>query len=220
MGLTLSIHVIAGLLGLLSGGIALYAAKGGRLHRKSGKMFVSTMLAMCVTGFTVATVRDAAPEINVPAAILTAYLVTTALIAVRPRSAATRRLTLLATLVGLAVGLSSLTLGIWALASPAVPNGFAFPLFLFGSVGLAAAIGDVKVLRSSDLPGPRRLRRHLWRMCFALFIGALSFFVGQADVFPPPIRIRPLLALPPFVVLVTMLYWMRRTKIAPLPERV
>ena len=59
------------------------------------------------------------------------------------------------------------------------------------------------------------LRRHLWRMCFALFIAALSFFIGQARVFPKPVRIFPLLALPVLAVLVTMLYWLWRVRVSP-----
>jgi len=47
-------------------------------------------------------------------------------------------------------------------------------------------------------------------MCFALFIAALSFFIGQAQVFPRPVRIPGLLALPVLAVLVTMLYWVWR----------
>ncbi len=50
-------------------------------------------------------------------------------------------------------------------------------------------------------------------MTFALFIAALSFFIGQADVFPQPIRIPPLLALPVLAVLVTLLYWLWRVRI-------
>jgi cobalamin synthase len=54
--------------------------------------------------------------------------------------------------------------------------------------------------------------RHLWRMCFALFVAALSFFIGQAKVIPKPIRIYPLLALPVPAVLVTMFYWLWRVR--------
>lgn len=50
-------------------------------------------------------------------------------------------------------------------------------------------------------------------MSFALFIAALSFFIGQARVFPQPIRILQLLALPVLAVLVTTLYWMWRIRI-------
>jgi putative ABC transport system permease protein len=56
------------------------------------------------------------------------------------------------------------------------------------------------------------LTRHLWRMSFALLIAAMSFFLGQAKVFPQPVRIYPLLALPVLAVLVTMLYWLWRVR--------
>jgi hypothetical protein len=54
---------------------------------------------------------------------------------------------------------------------------------------------------------------HLWRMSTALFIAALSFFIGQADVIPPVVRIRPLLALPVVLVLATMVYWLWRVRL-------
>ena len=53
----------------------------------------------------------------------------------------------------------------------------------------------------------------LGAMSFALFIAALSFFIGQAKVIPKPIRIVPLLVLPVLAVLVTMLYWMWRIRV-------
>ena len=67
--------------------------------------------------------------------------------------------------------------------------------------------------QSGALRGAPRLARHLWRMCFALFIAALSFFIGQAKVIPKPIRVSGLLAIPVLAVLVTMLYWMWRVRV-------
>ena len=84
------------------------------------------------------------------------------------------------------------------------------------------------VLASGALTGTRRVARHLWRMSFALFIAAMSFFIGQADVIPEPVRIRPLLAIPVVLVLVTMFYWLWRVRlrrslrgmiVARMPER-
>ena len=60
----------------------------------------------------------------------------------------------------------------------------AFPFFMFGLVGVIGSVGDMRILRSGALNGASRLARHLWRMCFALFIAALSFFIGQSDEFP------------------------------------
>jgi hypothetical protein len=45
-------------------------------------------------------------------------------------------------------------------------------------------------------------------MTFALFIAAMSFFFGQADVIPQSLRIPPLLALPVPAVLVGLVYWL------------
>ena len=58
--------------------------------------------------------------------------------------------------------------------------------------------------------GTHRIARHLWRMCFALFIATGSFFLGQAKVIPKPIRIVPLLAIPALLPLVLLLYWLAR----------
>lgn len=47
---------------------------------------------------------------------------------------------------------------------------------------------------------------------FALFIAALSFFIGQAKVFPEAVRIMPLLATPVLAVLATMFVWLWRVR--------
>jgi ATP adenylyltransferase/5',5'''-P-1,P-4-tetraphosphate phosphorylase II len=116
-------------------------------------------------------------------------------------------------LVALAVALTDLTFAFQALANGGKRNGMpAFPFILFAVVALLASIGDLRMMRSGPLQGASRLARHLWRMCFALFIAALSFFIGQAKVIPAPYRNRGLLALPVLAVLVTMLYWLWRVR--------
>lgn len=214
MRTTLVIHILAGGLGLVAGYVALYAAKGATLHRKSGMLFVYAILTMSLCGMVMAVGRGVAPAVNIPAALLTAYLVITALTTVRPSFAGSHRLHVGAMLVALAVGLTSLRFAFEALASGGKRNGMpAFPFLMFGVVGLMASAGDLRMMRSGPLRGAPRLARHLWRMCFALFIAALSFFIGQAKVIPKPVRILPLLALPVLAVLVTMLYWLWRVRI-------
>ncbi len=214
MGVALLTHIGAGGLALAAGYIALYAPKGRTLHRKSGMLFVYTMLVMAFFGALVTVLRDAVPALNLAAAVLTAYLVITALITVRPLPPASRWAHTVLMLVALAVGLNSLRYGVEAIASPdGTRNGMpAFPFFLFGMTGTLAALSDVRVIRFGDLRGTARLARHLWRMCFALFIAALSFFIGQANVLPQALRIPILLALPVLAVLVTMLYWVWRVR--------
>jgi len=88
-----------------------------------------------------------------------------------------------------------------------VPPGM---IFLFATVALLGALGDIRMMLAGGLRGAHRIARHLWRMCFALFIAAGSFFLGQAQVFPKPIRIYPLLAIPALLPLVLLLYWLAR----------
>jgi hypothetical protein len=213
--MTYVVHIAAGGVGLLSGFLALYAAKGAPLHRRSGMAFVVAMLTMCFFGTLIAAVRGVAPAINIPAGVLTAYLVITGLTTVRPLGAGSRRLDVLLMVVALAVGLTNLVFGFEAIRSPGgTRQGMPpFPFFMFGVVGTLGAVLDLRMMRSGGLTGASRLARHLWRMCFALFIASLSFFIGQAKVFPKPVRILPLLALPMLAVLVTMFYWLWRVRI-------
>jgi uncharacterized membrane protein len=209
----LLVHIAAGGLGIVSGFVALFAAKGARLHRKSGMLFVYAMVTMALSGVVMAALLG--EGVNVIAGLLTAYMVITALTAVRPPVTGSRWLDLGAMLVALAVGLTSVTLGFATLASPTgTRDGVPVPmLFIFGAVALWGSVSDVRMIRSGNLQGAPRLGRHLSRMCFALFIAAGSFFLGQADEFPASFRIPALLAVPVLVPLVAMLYWLWRVRI-------
>jgi uncharacterized membrane protein len=214
MGMMLPVHVVAGALGIVFGFVALYAAKGARLHRRSGMLFVYALLTMCFLGALLAAVRGKAPESNVPMALLTAYLVITGLTTVRTPSAGSRALDLGLMLVASVVGLALFTFGVKAFASPrgslhGIP---ALAFFTFGSVALLASVGDLRLIGSGGvqaLRGAPRLTRHLWRMSFALLIAAFSF----SRVIPKSIRIVPLPAVPALVVLATLLYWLWRIRI-------
>lgn len=213
MRATLIVHIALGILGLIAGYIALYSAKGATLHRRSGMLFVYAMLPMAFGGLLIAVVRNVAPAINVPAALLTSYLVVTSLITVRPPAAGWRWLNPALLLVALGVGLTDLVFTFQAFANGGTRDGMpAFPFIMFGVVAFLGVAGDLRMMRSGPLQGARRLARHLWRMSFALFIAAMSFFIGQAKVFPEAIRIRGLLALPVLAVLVTMFYWLWRVR--------
>ena len=212
MRLTLIVHILAGSLGLLTGYVALYAAKGAMLHRRSGMVFVYAMLAMCVFGTLISIVRGVAPAINIPAGVVTAYLVITGLTTIRPMPGM-RWLDVSLMLLALTLGLTDLTFGFQALANGGTRFGMpAFPFFMFGVIATLGALGDLRVLRSGALTGSSRLARHLWRMCVALFIAALSFSVQIARMIPQPVRI-PAMAVPMLLVLATMGYWLWRVRV-------
>jgi uncharacterized membrane protein len=205
------LHVAAGVLSLPTGYLALSASKGSALHRKSGMLFVCTMLATSTLGAILAVARHKIPEVNVPAAVLSSYFVITSLVSVRPIPGWTRRYDIGFLIAVLTVALLDLALGVVAVAQGGRWHGTpAFPFFMFGVVGLIAAGGDLRMLRSGALGGSRRVARHLWRMSFALLFASLS--LGQVKVLPAAIRTGPVLAIPPLLVLVVMLWWLWRVR--------
>ncbi len=216
MRATLVVHIAAGSVALIAGYIALYAAKGAAVHRASGRIFVYAMLAMALCGVAVTVARQVAPAINIPAGLITLYLVITSLLTVRPVAArgTPAWLHVALMLLALGVGLTSLVFGAEAIANGGMREDMpAFPFLMFGVVGVLSAAGDWRMLRAGPPRGSPRLVRHLWRMSFALFIAAMSFFIGQAKVIPEPLRHPALLALPVVAVLVTMLYWLWRVRV-------
>ena len=207
-------HVIAGAIAIVSGLVALYAFKGGTLHRKSGTIFACAMLVMSLSGAVMAVGREGA-AINIPAGLVTAYLVITSLATVRAPFPGSRRLDRGAMVAAFAIGAASLLVAITGGAR----GGMAFPLVMFGVVALFAGEGDRRMIRAGGLEGASRLRRHLWRMCTALFIAAGSFFLGPVRRIPEPLRI-PALRLIPLVVLLTMAWWLWRYRRRRVPRNV
>jgi uncharacterized membrane protein len=201
------VHAVMAVLGLASGYVALYSAKGARLHRKSGMVFVYVMVTMALLGSVLAAVLSKQPATNIPVGFLTSYLVITGLAAVRPPAAGARWLHLGGLLVVAALTAVFLTFGIEAVANGGYRGDVpAFPMFLFGGAGLLAAIGDVRILRSGHLQGAKRIARHLWRLSFALLIAAIS----SGRIIPKSLHTPLVLALPALAVLVPMRYFLWR----------
>ena len=218
MRITLALHIFSATLGLLAGYVALYSAKGATVHRKSGILFVYAMLVMAVGGMILAMVRDKAPDTNIPAGLLTSYLVITALTTVRPLAPASSRsrwLAIGAMLVALGIGLTMLSFAVEAIANGGRRHGMpVFPYLIFVTLAFLGVAGDVRVLRFGARTGGARLARHLWRMSMALFIAALSASVQLARILRTAhVHLpRGLLFVPILLVLVTMFYWLWRVR--------
>lgn len=177
----LMLHICGGTLGLLSGTAAMAFRKGSRRHVLAGRIFVASMLTMGAGAVYVAIVRNQ-PN-NIGGGILTIYLIGTAWLTARRRDGETSRLDWVWMLIPLAIGVLGWMNGIDALRSPTgekydVPAGM--HIFI-GTICLLAAAGDVSMLLCGGVRGPRRIARHLWRMCFGLFIAAGAFFMGPSN---------------------------------------
>jgi len=220
MHMLLPIHIVAGALAVVLGFTALFVKKGGTIHRRSGMLFVYAMLVMGTTASILEFQRSAAAT-NLVAAILSLYFVGTAVTTVRPPSRWTRAINIAALTVAVGLALAAILGGIQKVSNPGLsPGGVPFRTigvmsFILGTVLLLAAAGDVRIMRSGMPRGGPRLTRHLWRMCFALFIAAGSFFSIRervAKILPEPFTTGPMRALPILLLFGAMFYWLWRVR--------
>jgi uncharacterized membrane protein len=220
MQLLLPIHIAAGGLAIVLGAVALIAKKGGTLHRRSGLLFVYAMLVM---GFSASILglRKGPTDPNVFTGLMTAYFVGTAWMTVRPASPWTRRINAVALTVVTGLAFGSIVGGVKAFNSPGLsPGGVPFRTigamsFVLATIMTLAAAGDVRMMLFGVSRGGQRLARHLWRMCFALFIAAGSFFSIRervAKVLPEPFTSGPMRALPILLLFGAMFYWLWRVR--------
>ena len=212
----LPIHIAAGGLAIVLGAIALLVKKGGTIHRRAGMLFVYAMLVMGFSASILGFLKSPTDS-NVRAGFLIAYLVGTALMTVRPPSRWSRVILLVGLAIAVTLALFGYVGAVQIFNLPGrVYNGIPFfaPL-LIATILTLAVIGDVRVLRSGMLQGGRRLARHLWRMCFALFIAAGSFFSIRsrvAKILPEPFTTGPMRALPILLLFGAMFYWLWRVR--------
>jgi hypothetical protein len=218
-------HIGGGAIGLLSGFLTLALRKGSRRHRVAGKVFAVSMICMAGAAAWLAVMKS--QPSNVLAGTLTVYFVATAWATVRRRAGEISKFDWMALLVPLAVGAVMVTNGIQALNSPTgskygVPAGMHF---LLGAIALSAAAGDVRMLLRGGVFGTQRIARHLWRMCFGLWIAAGSVFLARQQLFPAFLRNTGALYFLTALPLVMMVFWLVRIrwtsayKRKPMPSR-
>lgn len=207
-------HVTAGSAALLAGAAALAFRKGGRLHGQAGTIFFAAMLAMAGSGAVMAALK---PERGTAAiGLFTCYLVATSWMTARRRDGKAGRFELGAFAVALGCAAAMLAFGLQAAASPtgrldSLPAGAHYP---FAFLAALAAGLDLNFILRRGVSGRQRIARHLWRMCAALAIAALSFFLGQQDEFPAAWRGLFVWYLPPLATLAAMVFWLVRVRFA------
>ncbi len=201
----LGVHIFGGAVAIVVGFTALFVGKGSSLHRRSGQVFVA---AMVILGLS------AAPLGNSAGGFMAVYFVVTALTTVRP---VPRQLDIGLMLFALAFGLLIVADGTATLLDGKMAkDGVPVPMVLFlGIVMLLSSWGDYKLIRTGPLRGSPRIIRHLWRMCFSLWIAAGSFFTIRKRVetiLPEPFLDLWVRMIPVIVPLLAIVYWLWRIK--------
>ena len=209
--LALAFHFGTGLIALAAGFVAVAARKGGTWHRRSGQLFVCSMIAtgVAIVGLSVYEGKSAGGGVVIIYLVLTAYTTVTPLRRV-PRRVDVALMALAFTLAIAGYGRAFTALDMPGHQIDGAPAGM---LFFLNTALMLAAIGDLRMIRAGGLRGTKRLARHLWRMCFGLFIASGSFFIGQMRFIPPPIRSVPLLIFLGVSPLLVLLYWLARIRL-------
>ena len=70
------------------------------------------------------------------------------------------------------------------------------------------------MLLRGSISATQRLARHLWRMCFALFVAAASIFLARQQVFPALFRKTGVLFFLSFLPLILLIFWLIRVRFA------
>jgi uncharacterized membrane protein len=205
-------HICAGTLALLSGVAAMSFRKGSDRHRLTGNVFVISMLSLGASGAYLGFMKH--QTLNGLQGVLTFYLVATAWWTAKRRDGETGIFDWGALIVPLAVGAGLVFSGLEAANSQTGSKGGypAAAYFIFGSVALLFAAGDVRMLARGAVSGSQRIARHLFRMCYALFTATASFFLGRQQIFPVLIRKTGVLLLLSFLPLLLMIFWLFRVR--------
>src|ERR1700733_13735074 len=153
-------HICAGTIALLSGAVAMSFRKGSRRHGLAGDVFVICMLCMSGSGATVGLIKyyltsSQAQLANFFIGTLTFYLAATAWWSARRRDGGTSIFDWAALLVALSVGAALVISGLQSFyGHNGVKSDFpAAPYFVFGSVALLSAAGEVGMLPRGGVSG-------------------------------------------------------------------
>ncbi|HEX3665186.1 MAG TPA: DUF2306 domain-containing protein [Rhizomicrobium sp.] len=215
-----ALHIGAGTVALFSGTIAIFARKGGRLHRRTGTVFFASMLIMAASAAYLAVVRPG-QIINLFGGTFAFYLVTTGWMAAARRDGKIGLPEKIA--MGVAICLCvpfALVLVQTATGMTIFKSAFAIKgpiliaMYVFASVVGIAALSDAKVVWAGGITGAPRIARHLWRMCLGLTMAAGSAFTnGLPRLLPGPMHVTGIFFLPQFIPMVLLVFWMVRVRL-------
>lgn len=210
----LVLHIGGGTAGIVSGYVAVSVEKGERLHRLFGNVFVTVMLVMAIMGAALS--FPIHQRGNIAGGFMAFYLVLTGWMTVQRREGSTGWIEKGAFVLALS---AAIVLFLWgrqaSMSAKSEFDGYPATLYyVFGTFAAFAAALDLKVIAKGGVCGVQRISRHLWRMCFALFFAAASFFLGQQKVMPASLHGAKILWLPALAPLVLMVFWLVRVRFA------
>jgi hypothetical protein len=203
-------HIAGGAIGMITGVFALAARKGQKVHRAAGSVFFLAMFVAYAIGGGVAPFLESGQRPNFVAGIMALYLLISGAMAARRRDLKAGAPEVIGLIVALAITAAGVIFMRMGQESPSgtVDGSPPQAFLLFTIAGAFAAAGELHVLIRKQVSNVSRIARHLWRMCFSLFIASGSFFLGQMQVFPEALQDSVLLYVLALAPLPIMLFWL------------
>jgi uncharacterized membrane protein len=200
-------HLITGTVTVAAGAIALTSQKGLLVHRLAGNLFLGCMTALSLSGIYLSFTRSII--FTAFLGIFAFYLVVTGWVAAKRKDETTGAFEKAALVAIIVCALACAISGFLSLAAPEdVPPAAAY--YVLSVLAMLFGILDFNVVRKGGVSGKNRIARHLWRMCFSMFIAVTIFFIGNSNILPEFLRNPYVLNAPIVAVLLLTVFWLCR----------
>ncbi|MCB1658921.1 MAG: hypothetical protein KDI39_11900 [Pseudomonadales bacterium] len=170
-----AVHIVIGVMVIVSGLIALLVKKGSIPHKVVGQCFV---VSQVIIGLVVLAQAWFTPErissLGILFVFFILYLVVSAWLTIHRPKANIKSLDMAMPFMALAIATAGVVMGFNALHHPNTAKNLAptEAYFLFSALAFMAMLLDVRYLNKHGLQGKQRIIRHVWRMgcawCFAV----------------------------------------------------
>ena len=205
------IHIAGGIGGILSGTAAALFQKGSVRHKRSGYIFVASMVVMAIPAALISYIDG--KHFDVLSSFLTLYLILTGWLTFRlPPRYANTALTAIAALCFLGYITIEINTSVTGARATDAPVGAGY---VFASIMGLALWGDL-TKRTKALSSKKAVVRHVWRMCFGFFMATANLFGVRPHLFPEWMQSSGLLVFLAVAPLLLMLFWSVRLKLRPL----
>ena len=192
----LAFHILGGGIALISGPIAIYARKGGRLHRRAGRTFAASMSAATLIGFPLSLIIGNALLLMI--SVFTFFLILCGGLAIRRRRArrATVAVDYVAPLLTAAFSIGQFGYGLPLAGRHGQTD---ITCLFFGVLGLTAVLREIRALRG---PATNWLQVHIANMLGAYIATVTAFLVVNLTFLPQAlVFIGPTLVGVPLIIL-------------------
>lgn len=213
----LILHIAGGFTGLLSGSINLTMKKGGKRHRKVGRVFVVGMLT---AGFSALGLSAIHPNYFLfMVGIFTLYMVSTGnryiFFRLMAKEAKPQLLDWILTIAMGVIGSLLIGFGIWLLINS---NNFGIVFIFFGVIGLGFVRNDLKNYRGNSPFKNYWLLSHISRMTGGYIASLTAFLVVNAQYSPVHVPSVMVWLFPSFLLVPFIFKWSRKMAVKKVVE--